>query len=161
MPRVGVIMGSRSDLPTMEKAVEMLKRFGVDYEVKIVSAHRTPELMFEYAKTAKERGLKVIIAGAGGAAHLPGMVSSLTPLPVLGVPVKSRALSGQDSLLSIVQMPGGIPVGTLAIGESGAKNAGIMASEIIALMDEEVAKKVDEFRREQRNQVLETSEVEI
>ncbi|WP_307988722.1 5-(carboxyamino)imidazole ribonucleotide mutase [uncultured Fusobacterium sp.] len=161
MPRVGVIMGSRSDLPTMEKAVEMLKRFGVDYEVKIVSAHRTPELMFEYAKTAKERGLKVIIAGAGGAAHLPGMVSSLTPLPVLGVPVKSRALSGQDSLLSIVQMPGGIPVGTLAIGESGAKNAGIMASEIIALMDEEVAKKIDEFRREQRDQVLETSEVEI
>lgn len=161
MPRVGVIMGSRSDLPTMEKAVEMLKRFGVDYEVKIVSAHRTPELMFEYAKTAKERGLKVIIAGAGGAAHLPGMVSSLTPLPVLGVPVKSRALSGQDSLLSIVQMPGGIPVGTLAIGESGAKNAGIMASEIIALMDEEVAKKVYEFRREQRDQVLETSEVEI
>lgn len=154
-------MGSRSDLPTMEKAVEMLKRFGVDYEVKIVSAHRTPELMFEYAKTAKERGLKVIIAGAGGAAHLPGMVSSLTPLPVLGVPVKSRALSGQDSLLSIVQMPGGIPVGTLAIGESGAKNAGIMASEIIALMDEEVAKKIDEFRREQRDQVLETSEVEI
>ena len=161
MPRVGVIMGSRSDLPTMEKAVEMLKRFGVDYEIKIVSAHRTPELMFEYAKTAKERGLKVIIAGAGGAAHLPGMVSSLTPLPVLGVPVKSRALSGQDSLLSIVQMPGGIPVGTLAIGESGAKNAGIMASEIIALMDEEVAKKIDEFRREQRDQVLETSEVEI
>lgn len=161
MPRVGVIMGSRSDLPTMEKAVEMLKRFGVDYEVKIVSAHRTPELMFEYAKTAKERGLKVIIAGAGGAAHLPGMVSSLTPLPVLGVPVKSRALSGQDSLLSIVQMPGGIPVGTLAIGESGAKNAGIMASEIIALMDEEVAKKIDEFRRGQRDQVLETSEVEI
>ena len=161
MPRVGVIMGSRSDLPTMEKAVEMLKRFGVDYEVKIVSAHRTPELMFEYAKTAKVRGLKVILAGAGGAAHLPGMVSSLTPLPVLGVPVKSRALSGQDSLLSIVQMPGGIPVGTLAIGESGAKNAGIMASEIIALMDEEVAKKIDEFRREQRDQVLETSEVEI
>lgn len=161
MPRVGVIMGSRSDLPTMEKAVEMLKRFGVDYEVKIVSAHRTPELMFEYAKTAKERGLKVIIAGAGGAAHLPGMVSSLTPLPVLGVPVKSRALSGQDSLLSIVQMPGGIPVGTLAIGESGAKNAGIMASEIIALMDEEVAKKIDEFRKEQRDQVLETSEVEL
>ena len=161
MPRVGVIMGSRSDLPTMEKAVEMLKRFGVDYEVKIVSAHRTPELMFEYARTAKERGLKVIIAGAGGAAHLPGMVSSLTPLPVLGVPVKSRALSGQDSLLSIVQMPGGIPVGTLAIGESGAKNAGILASEIIALLDEEVAKKIDEFRKEQRDQVLETSEVEL
>ncbi len=161
MARVGVIMGSRSDLPTMEKAVEMLKQFGVDYEVKIVSAHRTPELMFEYAKSAKERGIKVIIAGAGGAAHLPGMVSSLTPLPVIGVPVKSRALNGLDSLLSIVQMPGGIPVGTTAIGESGAKNAGILASEIIALMDEEVAAKVQKFREEQRDAVLETSEVEI
>ena len=161
MPRVGVIMGSRSDLPTMEKAVEMLKMFGVDYEVRIVSAHRTPELMFEYAKTAKERGIKVIIAGAGGAAHLPGMVSSLTPLPVLGVPIQSKALNGQDSLLSIVQMPGGIPVGTLAIGEAGAKNAGILASEIIALMDEKVAKEIDEFKIRQKNQVLETSEVNI
>lgn len=160
MARVGVIMGSRSDLPTMENAVEILKRFGVDYEVKIVSAHRTPELMFEYAKSAKERGIKVIIAGAGGAAHLPGMVSSLTPLPVIGVPVQSKAMSGLDSLLSIVQMPGGIPVGTVAIGNSGAKNAGILASEIIALMDEEVAKKVEEFRREQRDEVLRTSEVE-
>lgn len=160
MARVGVIMGSRSDLPTMENAVEMLKRFGVDYEVKIVSAHRTPELMFEYAKSAKERVIKVIIAGAGGAAHLPGMVSSLTPLPVIGVPVQSKAMSGLDSLLSIVQMPGGIPVGTVAIGNSGAKNAGILASEIIALMDEEVAKKVEEFRREQRDEVLRTSEVE-
>ncbi len=161
MARVGVIMGSRSDLPTMENAVEMLKKFGVDYEVKIVSAHRTPELMFEYAKSAKERGIKVIIAGAGGAAHLPGMVSSLTPLPVIGVPVKSRALSGLDSLLSIVQMPGGIPVGTVAIGDSGAKNAGILASEIIGLMDEEVAAKVQKFREEQRDAVLEASEVEI
>lgn len=161
MARVGVIMGSRSDLPTMEKAIEMLRLFGVDYEVKIVSAHRTPELMFDYAKTAKERGLKVIIAGAGGAAHLPGMVSSLTPLPVIGVPVKSKALSGLDSLLSIVQMPGGIPVGTVAIGESGAKNAGILASEIIALMDEDVAKKVEAFREKQKNEVLETSEVEM
>ena len=160
MARVGVIMGSRSDLPTMENAIEMLKRFGVDYEVKIVSAHRTPELMFEYAKSAKERGIKVIIAGAGGAAHLPGMVSSLTPLPVIGVPVQSKAMSGLDSLLSIVQMPGGIPVGTVAIGNSGAKNAGILASEIIALMDKEVAKKVEEFRREQRDEVLRTSEVE-
>ena len=160
MARVGVIMGSRSDLPTMENAVEMLKRFGVDYEVRIVSAHRTPELMFEYAKTAKERGIKVIIAGAGGAAHLPGMVSSLTTLPVIGVPVQSKAMSGLDSLLSIVQMPGGIPVGTVAIGNSGAKNAGILASEIIALMDEEVAKKVEEFRKEQREEVLKTSEVE-
>lgn len=161
MARVGVIMGSRSDLPTMEKAIEMLKLFGVDYEVKIVSAHRTPELMFDYAKTAKERGLKVIIAGAGGAAHLPGMVSSLTSLPVIGVPVKSKALSGLDSLLSIVQMPGGIPVGTVAIGESGAKNAGILASEIIALMDEDVARKVEAFREKQKNEVLETSEVEM
>ncbi len=160
MARVGVIMGSRSDLPTMENAIEMLKRFGVDYEVKIVSAHRTPELMFEYAKSAKERGIKVIIAGAGGAAHLPGMVSSLTPLPVIGVPVQSKALSGWDSLLSIVQMPGGIPVGTVAIGNSGAKNAGILASEIIALMDEEVATKLEKFRTEQRDEVLRTSEVE-
>lgn len=160
MARVGVIMGSRSDLPTMENAIEMLKRFGVDYEVKIVSAHRTPELMFEYAKSAKERGIKVIIAGAGGAAHLPGMVSSLTPLPVIGVPVQSKALSGLDSLLSIVQMPGGIPVGTVAIGNSGAKNAGILASEIIALMDDEVAEKVEKFRKEQREEVLKTSEVE-
>lgn len=160
MARVGVIMGSRSDLPTMENAIEMLKRFGVDYEVKIVSAHRTPELMFEYAKSAKERGVKVIIAGAGGAAHLPGMVSSLTPLPVIGVPVQSKALSGLDSLLSIVQMPGGIPVGTVAIGNSGAKNAGILASEIIALIDEEVAEKVEKFRKEQRDEVLKTSEVE-
>lgn len=160
MARVAVIMGSRSDLPTMENAIEMLKRFGVDYEVKIVSAHRTPELMFEYAKSAKERGIKVIIAGAGGAAHLPGMVSSLTPLPVIGVPVQSKALSGWDSLLSIVQMPGGIPVGTVAIGNSGAKNAGILASEIIALMDEEVAAKLEKFRTEQRDEVLRTSEVE-
>lgn len=160
MAKVGVIMGSRSDLPTMENAIEMLKRFGVEYEVKIVSAHRTPELMFEYAKSAKERGIKVIIAGAGGAAHLPGMVSSLTPLPVIGVPVQSKALSGLDSLLSIVQMPGGIPVGTVAIGNSGAKNAGILASEIIALMDEEVATKLEKFREEQRNEVLKTSEVE-
>ena len=160
MAKVGVIMGSRSDLPTMENAIEMLKRFGVEYEVKIVSAHRTPELMFEYAKSAKERGIKVIIAGAGGAAHLPGMVSSLTPLPVIGVPVQSKALSGLDSLLSIVQMPGGIPVGTVAIGNSGAKNAGILASEIIALMDEEVATKLEKFREEQRDEVLKTSEVE-
>lgn len=153
MARVGVIMGSRSDLPTMENAIEMLKRFGVDYEVKIVSAHRTPELMFEYAKSAKERGIKVIIAGAGGAAHLPGMVSSLTPLPVIGVPVQSKALSGWDSLLSIVQMPGGIPVGTVAIGNSGAKNAGILASEIIALMDEEVAAKLEKFRTDRKSVV--------
>ena len=120
---VGVIMGSKSDWPTMKNATEILEELGVSYEVKVVSAHRTPDLMFEYAETAEARGLEVIIAGAGGSAHLPGMVASKTIVPVLGVPVQSKALSGQDSLLSIVQMPGGIPVGTLAIGDSGAKNA--------------------------------------
>ena len=128
---VGVIMGSKSDWPTMKNATEILEELGVSYEVKVVSAHRTPDLMFEYAETAEARGLKVIIAGAGGSAHLPGMVASKTVVPVLGVPVQSKALSGQDSLLSIVQMPGGIPVGTLAIGNSGAKNAGILADQII------------------------------
>ena len=127
-PLVGVIMGSKSDWPTMKHAVDMLELFGVPHEVKVVSAHRTPDLMFEYAEQAEERGLQVIIAGAGGAAHLPGMVAAKTVVPVLGVPVKSRALSGQDSLLSIVQLPGGVPVGTLAIGDAGAKNAGILAS---------------------------------
>lgn len=161
MSMVSVIMGSRSDLPTMEKAVEMLKLFGIDYEVKIVSAHRTPDLMYDYAKKARDRGVKVIIAGAGGAAHLPGMVAALTTVPVLGVPIKSRALSGKDSLLSIVQMPGGIPVGTLAIGDSGAKNAGILAAEIIGLMNEKVADKVLKFREDQKNKVLETSEVDL
>ena len=125
---VGVIMGSKSDWPTMKNATEILEELGVSYEVKVVSAHRTPDLMFEYAETAEARGLEVIIAGAGGSAHLPGMVASKTIVPVLGVPVQSKALSGQDSLLSIVQMPGGIPVGTLAIGDSGAKNAGILAA---------------------------------
>ncbi|MDP0492863.1 MAG: 5-(carboxyamino)imidazole ribonucleotide mutase [Fusobacterium sp. JB021] len=161
MSIVSVIMGSRSDLPTMEKAVEMLEVFGIDYEVKIISAHRTPDLMYDYAKKARKRGIKVIIAGAGGAAHLPGMVAALTTLPVLGVPIKSRALNGKDSLLSIVQMPGGIPVGTLAIGAAGAKNAGILAAEIIGLMNEEVAKKIIKFRDEQKNKVLETSEVTL
>ncbi|MDP0488750.1 MAG: 5-(carboxyamino)imidazole ribonucleotide mutase [Fusobacterium sp. JB020] len=161
MSIVSVIMGSRSDLPTMEKAVEMLEVFGIDYEVKIISAHRTPDLMYDYAKKARKRGIKVIIAGAGGAAHLPGMVAALTTLPVLGVPIKSRALNGKDSLLSIVQMPGGIPVGTLAIGDAGAKNAGILAAEIIGLMNEEVAKKIIKFRDEQKNKVLETSEVTL
>lgn len=161
MAMVSVIMGSRSDLPTMEKAVEMLKLFKISYEVKIVSAHRTPELMYEYSKEARKRGIKVIIAGAGGAAHLPGMVASLTTLPVLGVPIKSKALNGKDSLLSIVQMPGGVPVGTLAIGEQGAKNAGILAAQIIGITDEEVAKRVKGFRDNQRDKVLETSEVKI
>lgn len=151
---VGVIMGSKSDWPTMKHAVEMLEEFGVPHEVKVVSAHRTPDLMFEYATTASERGLKVIIAGAGGAAHLPGMVAAKTIVPVLGVPVQSRALSGQDSLLSIAQMPGGIPVGTLAIGEAGAKNAGILAAQIVANEDEAIREKVAEFRAKQTQDVL-------
>uniref|UniRef100_UPI0034DFA07F 5-(carboxyamino)imidazole ribonucleotide mutase n=1 Tax=Candidatus Thiodubiliella endoseptemdiera TaxID=2738886 RepID=UPI0034DFA07F len=151
---VGVIMGSISDWSTMKNAVEMLEEFGVPHEVKVVSAHRTPDLMFEYASTASERGLKVIIAGAGGAAHLPGMVASKTIVPVLGVPVQSRALSGQDSLLSIAQMPGGIPVGTLAIGDAGAKNAGILAAQIIANADDTVKEKVTAFRAKQTQDVL-------
>jgi 5-(carboxyamino)imidazole ribonucleotide mutase len=132
----------------------MLDEFGITYEVKVVSAHRTPDLMFEYAETAQDRGLEVIIAGAGGSAHLPGMVASKTIVPVLGVPIQSKALSGQDSLLSIVQMPGGIPVGTLAIGESGAKNAGILAAQIVGNHNEEVRKKVAQFRSEQTQSVL-------
>ena len=151
---VGVIMGSKSDWPTMKSATEMLEVFDVPYEVKVVSAHRTPDLMFEYAETAQARGLEVIIAGAGGSAHLPGMVASKTIVPVLGVPVQSKALSGQDSLLSIVQMPGGIPVGTLAIGEAGAKNAGILAAQIVGNHNEKVRQKVLEFRLEQTQSVL-------
>jgi 5-(carboxyamino)imidazole ribonucleotide mutase len=138
----------------MKSATEMLEVFGVPYEVKVVSAHRTPDLMFEYAETAQARGLEVIIAGAGGSAHLPGMVASKTIVPVLGVPVQSKALSGQDSLLSIVQMPGGIPVGTLAIGEAGAKNAGILAAQIVGNHNEKVRQKVLEFRLEQTQSVL-------
>lgn len=160
-PLVGVIMGSKSDWPTMEKAVEMLEEFGVAHEVKVVSAHRTPDLMFEYAAAAEERGLQVIIAGAGGAAHLPGMVAAKTIVPVLGVPVQSRALSGQDSLLSIVQMPGGIPVGTLAIGEAGAKNAGIMAAQIVGNQDITVREKVKAFRDAQTQFVLENPDPAI
>ena len=151
---VGVIMGSQSDWHSMRDAVDMLEEFGVPYEVKVVSAHRTPDLMFEYAETAQERGLEVIIAGAGGSAHLPGMVAAKTIVPVLGVPVKSKALSGQDSLLSIVQMPGGIPVGTLAIGEAGAKNAGILAAQIVGNHNEIVRKKVAKFRSDQTQSVL-------
>ena len=151
---VGVIMGSKYDWPTMKSATDMLDEFGITYEVKVVSAHRTPDLMFEYAETAQDRGLEVIIAGAGGSAHLPGMVASKTIVPVLGVPIQSKALSGQDSLLSIVQMPGGIPVGTLAIGESGAKNAGILAAQIVGNHNEEVRKKVAQFRSEQTQSVL-------
>jgi len=153
-PLVGVVMGSDSDWPTMEKAVEVLEQFGVPYEAKVVSAHRTPELLVDYSKTAQDRGLKVIIAGAGGAAHLPGMVASMTILPVLGVPVKSRALSGMDSLLSIVQMPKGIPVATFAIGDAGAGNAGLSAVSILASSDEGLANKLQEFRDNQRDTVL-------
>ncbi|MBD3612696.1 MAG: 5-(carboxyamino)imidazole ribonucleotide mutase [Hydrogenovibrio crunogenus] len=154
-------MGSKSDWPTMEKAVEMLEEFGVAHEVKVVSAHRTPDLMFEYAAEAEARGLQVIIAGAGGAAHLPGMVAAKTIVPVLGVPVQSRALSGQDSLLSIVQMPGGIPVGTLAIGEAGAKNAGIMAAQIVGNQNATVREKVRAFREAQTQFVLENPDPTI
>jgi 5-(carboxyamino)imidazole ribonucleotide mutase len=154
-PVVGIIMGSRSDWDTMRKASEMLTELGVPHECKIVSAHRTPDLLFEYASTAAARGLRVIIAGAGGAAHLPGMTASKTALPVLGVPVQSKALSGLDSLLSIVQMPKGIPVGTLAIGEAGAANAGILAASIIATTDEVVRAKLEAFRARQTQTVLE------
>ncbi len=151
---VGVIMGSKSDWPTMKNAVEMLEEFGVPHEVQVVSAHRTPDLMFDYASSAEEKGLKVIIAGAGGAAHLPGMVAAKTIVPVLGVPVQSRALSGQDSLLSIAQMPGGIPVGTLAIGDAGAKNAGILAAQIVGNEDTAIRAKVSAFRAKQTQDVL-------
>ncbi len=152
-PLVGVIMGSQSDWETMRNATETLEKLGIPYEAKIVSAHRTPDRLVEYAKTAKERGLKVVIAGAGGAAHLPGMTAAMTPLPVFGVPVESRALKGQDSLLSIAQMPGGVPVGTLAIGKAGAINAALLAGSVIALMDEKVAEALDAFRTAQTSAV--------
>ena len=151
---VGVIMGSKSDWPTMKHAVDMLEELGVPHEVEVVSAHRTPDKMFDYASSAESRGLKVIIAGAGGAAHLPGMVAAKTIVPVLGVPVQSRALSGQDSLLSIVQMPGGIPVGTLAIGEAGAKNAGILAAQIVANANDKIRQNIANFRNQQTQDVL-------
>lgn len=153
-PLVGLIMGSKSDWPTMEHAATMLDKLGVPYETRVVSAHRTPDLLFDYAKTAADRGLKVIIAGAGGAAHLPGMVASQTSLPVLGVPVQSKALNGLDSLLSIVQMPGGIAVGTLAIGKAGATNAGLLAAQIIGTSDDAVRSSVDEFRTTQTQTIL-------
>lgn len=145
-PRVGIIMGSQSDWPTMKRAADVLLELGVPHETRIVSAHRTPDRMYAYARNAAGRGLKVIIAGAGGAAHLPGMVASLTALPVFGVPVTSRALSGVDSLYSIVQMPAGVPVGTLAIGEAGAANAGLLAAQVLALSDDELAQRVAAWR---------------
>lgn len=156
---VGIIMGSRSDWDTLRHAAELLEEFGVPHERRVVSAHRTPDLMVEYAKEAQSRGLEIIIAGAGGAAHLPGMVASLTLLPVLGVPVQSKALSGMDSLLSIVQMPAGVPVGTLAIGESGAKNAALLAVRILANTRPELRQKLADFMAQQTNQVLEGSQL--
>ncbi len=153
--KVGVIMGSQSDWATMRHATEILESLGVECEARIVSAHRTPERMVEYAKTAASRGIHVIIAGAGGAAHLPGMVASLTHLPVLGVPVQSKALDGMDSLLSIVQMPAGVPVGTLAIGEAGAKNAAILAASMLALSDATLSAKLQKMRAEQTQSVAE------
>ncbi len=154
-PLVGMIMGSQSDWATMEHGAKVLETLGVPFEVRIVSAHRTPDRLFTYAKTAKERGLKVVIAGAGGAAHLPGMAASMTTLPVLGVPVESAALKGMDSLLSIVQMPGGIPVGTLAIGKAGAINAALMAASIVALNDPELDARLTAWREAQTNGVAE------
>lgn len=152
---VGIIMGSQSDWETMRHAVDVLTELGVSHEVRIVSAHRTPQRLVDYATTARDRGLKCIIAGAGGAAHLPGMAASMTPLPVFGVPVQSKALNGMDSLLSIVQMPAGVPVGTLAIGRAGAVNAGLMAGSVIALMNPEVAQKLDAYRARQTAAVAE------
>jgi 5-(carboxyamino)imidazole ribonucleotide mutase len=153
--RIGIIMGSVSDWDTMKRAAEVLDELGVAYETKVVSAHRTPKRLYAYAEGAKARGLKVIIAGAGGAAHLPGMTAALTILPVLGVPVTSKALSGQDSLLSIVQMPAGVPVGTLAIGEAGATNAAILAAQILALDDAELGKRLEALRARQTADVPE------
>lgn len=157
-PQVAVIMGSKSDWDTMKHACEVLDELGIPYEKKVVSAHRTPDYMFEYAEKARERGFKAIIAGAGGAAHLPGMVAAKTTLPVIGVPVQSRALNGLDSLLSIVQMPGGVPVATVAIGKAGAKNAGLLAAEIIGAFDEKVAEKLAKMREDMKNMVLESSD---
>ncbi|MCK0472360.1 5-(carboxyamino)imidazole ribonucleotide mutase [Halalkalibacter sp. APA_J-10(15)] len=157
-PEVGVIMGSTSDWDTMKAACDVLDELKVVYEKKVVSAHRTPDLMFEYAEQARERGIKVIIAGAGGAAHLPGMVAAKTTLPVIGVPVQSRALQGLDSLLSIVQMPGGVPVATVAIGKAGATNAGLLAAQLLGAFQPEVHKRLEERREKTRQAVIESSE---
>jgi 5-(carboxyamino)imidazole ribonucleotide mutase len=155
MTQVGIIMGSESDWPTLKAAAEILDQLGIEYEKRIVSAHRTPDRLYSYAKGVKERGLKVIIAGAGGAAHLPGMTASMTTLPVLGVPIETNALKGMDSLLSIVQMPGGVPVATFAIGEAGAKNASLHAASILALSDTTLAKRLEAWRKKQTDSVAE------
>jgi 5-(carboxyamino)imidazole ribonucleotide mutase len=157
-PSVGVIMGSKSDWETMKHSCEVLDQLEIPYIKKVVSAHRTPDLMFDFAENAREEGLKVIIAGAGGAAHLPGMVAAKTTLPVIGVPVQSKALSGLDSLLSIVQMPGGVPVATVAIGTAGAKNAGLLAAQILAAFDEKIAQRLETLREETKYLVLESSD---
>src|SRR3954462_3734770 len=157
-PQIGIIMGSRSDWETMRHAAETLDQLGISHETKVVSAHRTPKRLYEYAQSARERGLKVIIAGAGGAAHLPGMTASMTSLPVLGVPVETRSLKGMDSLLSIVQMPAGVPVGTLAIGKPGAINAALLAAAMLATVDETLAARLDAWRERQTGSVAETPE---
>ena len=159
--KVGVVMGSQSDWDTMKNAVKILEKLSVPYEVNIVSAHRTPDRLYDYGKSAKRKGIKVIIAGAGGAAHLPGMLASMTYIPVLGVPILSKALSGMDSLLSIAQMPSGIPVGTLAIGDAGASNAGIMAAQILAINNKSIEKKVKNYRIKQTKSVKEKPETYI
>jgi 5-(carboxyamino)imidazole ribonucleotide mutase len=153
MLEVGIIMGSKSDLPVMQNAIDILNEFGIDSEVEIVSAHRTPEKMFKYAKDAKKKGIKVIIAGAGGAAHLPGMIASITTLPVIGVPIKSRnSIDGWDSILSILQMPDGVPVGTVAL--NGSKNAGILAAQIIATTNDKLSQKIEDYKKELENKVI-------
>jgi 5-(carboxyamino)imidazole ribonucleotide mutase len=157
-PLVGIIMGSQSDWETMRHAAEMLDALEVSYETRVVSAHRTPDRLYDYAKNAAERGLKIIVAGAGGAAHLPGMAASMTRLPVLGVPVESKALSGLDSLLSIVQMPAGVPVGTLAIGKAGAANAGLLAAAMLATADDALAERLEAWRQRQTDGIAETPE---
>jgi len=157
-PLVGIIMGSKSDWETMRHAAETLDRLAVPHETKVVSAHRTPQRLYDYAHSARERGLRVIVAGAGGSAHLPGMAASMTSLPVLGVPVETRSLKGMDSLLSIVQMPAGVPVGTLAIGKAGAINAALLAAAILATSDAKLAERLDRYREEQTSSVAETPE---
>ena len=161
MKQVAIVMGSQSDGPTMKHAAQMLDKFGIEYHAEVVSAHRTPHLLQEFAETAEEKGYKVIIAGAGGAAHLPGMIAAFTHIPVLGVPVKSSKLSGVDSLYSIVQMPKGVAVGTLAIGEAGAGNAGLLAAQIIGLNDPVVTEKIKAFRAEQTQDVLENHKLDF
>ena len=158
-PLVGIIMGSKSDLETMQETMAILDELQISYEANVVSAHRTPDKMFEYAELARERGIKVIVAGAGGAAHLPGMVAAKTTLPVIGVPVQSRALNGMDSLLSIVQMPGGIPVATVAIGKAGAKNAGLLAAYMLSTSYDSIATKLDEYRQMMTDTVLKDSDL--